>query len=447
MRMGDKNLAQLLDTVETPVDLLRRGKPKAFPEVESEYTHWIEEQRAWMESCSLADQSHHMIDLIIQGPDVLDLVSDLGVNNFQNFDVGQAKQFVTCNPDGYLVGDGILFYLDENKLNLVGIGPVNNWVEYHIETGDYDVSFERNDNSAVRDGDPKFFRYQIQGPNAYDVMEEVTEESIPDIPFFNFDQLTIDGHEVKALRHGMSGEPGLEFWGPWEEGDEVKEIVMEAGQEYGIQHLGTKSYQSATTMLGWVAVPVPAIFGDNMADYRQWLGEDRFEANFAIGGSFDSDDISDYYVTPAEVGYKRFIDFDHDFIGRDALKERVENQKRERVTLVWNDEDVIDAYASLFQEGETNKFMHLPAPRWAAAQYDAVQKDEETVGVSKIISYSYNHREMLSVAIVDTEYAEPGTEVTLLWGDEESPHPNVERHSQTEIRATVAPSPYSKDRR
>jgi hypothetical protein len=51
---------------------------------------------------------------------------------------------------------------------------------------------------------------------------------------------------------------------------------------------------------------------------------------------------------------------------------------------------------------------------------------------------------MLSLAIVDAD-VEPGTEVVLVWGEEGggSAKPVVERHVQTEIRATVSPVPYA----
>ena len=66
------------------------------------------------------------------------------------------------------------------------------------------------------------------------------------------------------------------------------------------------------------------------------------------------------------------------------------------------------------------------------------------VGFSTFSSYSYNERTMLSLGILDNEYAEVGTEVTLVWGEEGggSSKPTVERHKQIEIRATVGPIPY-----
>ncbi len=51
---------------------------------------------------------------------------------------------------------------------------------------------------------------------------------------------------------------------------------------------------------------------------------------------------------------------------------------------------------------------------------------------------------MLSLAIVDVDI-ELGTEVTLVWGEEDggTTKPVVERHVQIEIRAIVSPCPYS----
>ena len=51
---------------------------------------------------------------------------------------------------------------------------------------------------------------------------------------------------------------------------------------------------------------------------------------------------------------------------------------------------------------------------------------------------------MLSLAVIDPKYAKPGTEVVLVWGEEDggTTKPTVERHKQARIRATVGPVPY-----
>ena len=126
--MSQKNLEEVLQATGNAVQMLRNSQigPYAFPVVRTEFTNWRDEQRSWKESCALFDQSHHMTDLYVQGPDALKVFSDLGINSFKNFKVNQAKQFVACNYDGYVIGDAILFYLEDNKLNLVGRPPAHN---------------------------------------------------------------------------------------------------------------------------------------------------------------------------------------------------------------------------------------------------------------------------------------------------------------------------------
>jgi syringate O-demethylase len=76
--------------------------------------------------------------------------------------------------------------------------------------------------------------------------------------------------------------------------------------------------------------------------------------------------------------------------------------------------------------------------------FDKVRVNGGTVGVSTWIGYSANEGKMLTLAVLDAQHAEPGTEVTLVWGEEDggSGKPTVERHVQTELRAVVAPVPY-----
>ena len=64
----------------------------------------------------------------------------------------------------------------------------------------------------------------------------------------------------------------------------------------------------------------------------------------------------------------------------------------------------------------------------------------DTVGVSTWIGYSYNEGKMLTLAVLDSQYAEPGTEVTFVWGEESGgTSKQVEPHVQRELRAVVSP--------
>ncbi|MFB6227715.1 MAG: aminomethyl transferase family protein [Halobacteriales archaeon] len=445
--MGSESLADVLRSVDNTAMMFRNNdigwQPYVFRE---EYTNWIEEQRAVRESVAVVDQSYHMEILEIEGPDAVKLLESLGVNDFDKIrdnDPPRAINYLTCNPDGYVIGDVIVFYLGKNEFLSVGSEWINNWVRYNAEIKNYDV-YTNVPYHPFDDHDPPHFRFQIQGPNAMDTMKEVIDGGVPNVSFFGMDTVEINGVETYALGHGMAATPGLEIFGPYHHHDEVLEDIFAAGEEYDIRQLGTRAYKTGKIGSGWFVAAVPAIHEHpDLEGYREWLGADSMEAQLSVGGSFDSDDITDYYMTPMEQGKTGIIDFEHDFVGKEALEEMVGEQERERVTLVWDSDDVVDIYGSLFEEGPTHKYMDMPdvATQWSVCHYDTIYNDGEVVGLSKYPGYLYYTREMLSLATVDLEYSDPGTEVSFVWGDTSGKR-KVERHDPVEIDATVAPAPY-----
>ena len=268
-----------------------------------------------------------------------------------------------------MIGDVILFYLAENKFNLVGRAPALNWITYHAQTGKYDVKVELDQRSALRsDGRRKSFRFQVQGPLAMKVIEKVLGKTPPELKFFNMTPLTIAGKTVRALRHGMAGQPGWELFGPWDDGEAVREAVMKAGEEFGLRLVGGRAYSSNALESGWIPSPLPAVYsGDAMKAYREWLPAAGYEASASIGGSFYSDNVEDYYFTPWDMGYGGFAKFDHDFIGREALEKMSNGPHRKKVTLALDDDDVTRTIGSTFQKHNRAKFIDWPSAVYSHA--------------------------------------------------------------------------------
>jgi vanillate/3-O-methylgallate O-demethylase len=446
--MSQKTLQDLIDQTGNAVKLLRNSQqgPMVYPGVPPEFSNWRDEQRAWRETCVLFDQSHHMTDLYIGGPDVVRLLSHVGVNSFKGFEVNKAKQLVVCNPDGYVIGDSILFFLDQDRVSLVGRPSSLDWVQYNAEAGKFDVKVERDERSAVNTWGRKFYRFQLQGPTALNILEKLHGQALPEIKFFNMGEFKIAGRRVRALRHGMSGVPGFELFGPKEEGAEITAAIVEAGAEFGLRQGGYRAYTIANIESGWIPSPLPAIFsGENMRAYREWLPANWFDSRGTLGGSFSSDQVRDFYLTPYELGYGPMVKFDHDFIGREALEKIARHPTRKRVTLAWNGGDVTRAIGTMFERGESVKYIDWPRSDYSTWPYDMILSGNRTIGVSTSSGYSFNEKAMLSLGIVDIAQSEPGTEVTLVWGESGggTSKPTVERHVQTEIRAIVSPVPYS----
>jgi len=397
---------------------------------EREFTDWVDEQMSWKETCYIGDWSF-LPECRLRGAGARRLLSDLSVNSMDGFDVGEAKHVVQCDDDGHIVAEGLLMHLDDEEYSL-SANPAF-WTGYNLERGDYDATWETVET----------FNFQVQGPNSVTVLEGITDGSLRDIEFINFGDVTIAGRDVTVVRMGMAGEAGFELQGPAEYADEIWEAVLEAGEPHGIRRLGAR-----TVMINHLEACfptrgkdyLPAIYHDEMAAFNEWklANGGSYTGIAGISGSFEGDDIRDWYRTPVELGWADNVAFDHEFVGRDALEAEVRNPSRTMVTLEWNAEDVGDVYQSLFRE-ETYQPMDLPTEQHWSMRADSVLADDEEVGVSTSRGYSYYFKEMLSLCSIDVAYADPVTEVTVVWGDLDWP--------KKEINATVAPAPYKTDRR
>lgn len=444
--LAPTTLQDALDAAGGPINLLRSSQlgTTIFPGIPPEFTNWRDEQRAWTHSVAMLEQSYHMTEVHVRGADALAFMAGLMTNRADNFDVMRAKQIVMCGPDGRMISDAVLFREEADFMRVVGPPTAANWVEYNATKTSLNVTVTRDENFIRPRARRDVYRFQLQGPNALALMQEVTGGTLPEIKFFHMGAFKIAGCDVRAVRHGMASTPGFELYGPWEDQQAVREAVERVGEKYDLRKAGSVTYGTAAQESGWMPRPLPAIYeGETMADYRRWIPAQSFEAAGSLGGSFMSDRIEDYYVEPFEVGYGTLVNLNHDFIGRDALVEKKQNQKRRKMTLIWNNDDVFRVLQnSLRNDGPRAKFISLPVPMYSSFQADQVLAGGKPAGVSNWMSYSSNAGAMLSTALMDLEHCEIGKEVTLLWGEPDSRRRTVEAHELTEIRATIAPVPY-----
>ena len=452
------SLSDVIAKHKNPVEMLRDSKigMYVYPVVAAEFSNWRDEQRAWRESAVLFDQSHHMDEVIVEGPQATEFLSHHGINSFKNFDLNRAKHFVPVTPNGHVIGDHIIFREREDKYVLVGRAPTSNWLMFAAAWGKWNVRLRHDPRSPSRpEGERvmrEHYRYQIQGPDAPRIFEKMHGGPIPDIKFFHVDWINVGSKRVQALRHGMSGAPGLEIWGPYADKHYIHSTILQAARDAGVNLVpcGSRAYSTNTLESGWIPSPLPGIYtGDGMLkDYRDWLGADMYEAAGAIGGSFVSDNIEDYYVNPFELGYDFYIGWKKDdFVGKAALEKMKGGKHRKKVTFEWNRDDVLKVIASAFEEGTPYKWIDFPQPNYASTSADMVMKGDKMVGMSMFNGYSYNERCMLSLGVVDAD-VQVGDVLTLRWGEPEpTGKTSTERHKQAEIRVLVAPTPYAKEAR
>jgi vanillate/3-O-methylgallate O-demethylase len=160
-------------------------------------------------------------------------------------------------------------------------------------------------------------------------------------------------------------------------------------------------------------------------------------ARSKIIGSYRPQRDSDLFRTPAEVGWYAQQSLDtHEFVGRDALlaERNAGGPQRKLVGLVWNNQDVVDVYATLFDE---TPILPMELPRYLGLAIDKITLRGNVVGCSTSRVFSPFLRKMISLGHIDSELANPGTNLSVIYGDDGGP--------QREVKATVVELPFKED--
>jgi vanillate/3-O-methylgallate O-demethylase len=422
-------------TMELDINKMREGVRITRSWEPLEYTGWQDENISWHEECYIGDWSQ-MVEYHVSGPDALKFFSDFAVNNFMKFEIRQAKHIIFPNKKGHIIGEGILIRFGEDEFEFQSGGPVWSWVDYNCKKGDYNVASEKAD---------KRFKFQVSGPKALYLLEKITGKSLRDIRFMHVGEAEIQGVKVDMLRQGMAGEIGFEIQGLKEAGRMIYQYIFEHGKEFNIRRIGGR-----TAMVNHMEACFPTVVHDYLpalteeAEQDYWEAYkgkfDNFKRFFKIAGSFEAEDVTDWYRNPYELGWGGRINYEHGFYGKEALWAIKDSPKtRKIVTLVWEKEDVIDVLSSTIRDSEPYTYMELPRTQWYCNDASKVVEGDKVIGIATNRCFSYYFREMISHCSIDPEYAKIGKKVTVVWGNPGG--------RQKLIRATVAQSPYKTDHR
>ena len=410
-----------------------------------EFSGWMDEQMSWKKTCYLGDWSF-VPQIGIKGPGAFQLFKDLSVNDLENFPLDRAKHCIQCNEKGKVISEGILLRHGEDHFEYQCGTP--QWAWYNLKSKGYDAE------AYV----PFSYKLQISGPNALALCERLRGEGLRDVKFMRTQNGRIAGLDVLFLRQGMAGEIGFELQGPIAERERVIAKILEVGSEFGLRRLGARNL-----MINHLEACYPtgsmhfynALSDDSRSDYHAFMSDDanilpgwkggpfetvlRYNFSGAFTGSWDSEDITELYRSPVEMGWSKNISLNHEFIGRDALAAELANPRRKVVTLEFDREDLLRVHASLYDEGPAYRQFEFPDIPYQVAWTDLILNEGKTIGHATHPGYSFFFRKVLALSFIDVAFAEPGTRVSVLWGNPNEP--------QTELKATVRPAPYKQDNR
>ena len=213
----------------------------------------------------------------ITGPDAAEFTQLLTPRDLSNLSIGQCKYVLITNNEGGLLNDPILLRLGENHFWLsLGDSDILLWAQGVAINSGLDVSIKEPDVSPL----------QLQGPKSIDVMKSLFGENIINIKYYWLIETELNGIPLVVSRTGWSSELGYEIYlRDGSRGNELWELIMEAGKKFNLQPGHTSSIR-------------------------------RIE-----GGMLSYHADADINTNPFELGMDRLVNLDNDnkFIGKDAL--------------------------------------------------------------------------------------------------------------------------------
>ncbi|MFW6284880.1 MAG: glycine cleavage system aminomethyltransferase GcvT [Bacillota bacterium] len=270
------------------VDLGAKMTPFAGYHMPLQYTKVTEEHEAVRNRVGVFDVSH-MGEIYVFGTKATPFVDYLFTNNVAAMNSGEVAYGFLCQEDGGTVDDLLVYKYNKNFYLLV-VNAANKdkdfeWIDRHKFEGDL----------SIVDKSDHYSQLALQGPKSEEVLNPMCDVDLSELKPFRFIECVIEEMEFLVSRTGYTGEDGFEIYG---EHEDIL-TLWNAFLEMGVKPIGLGA--------------------------RDTL---RYEAALPLYGHEISETIS-----PVEAGYSFAIDFEKDFLGKDALLEQKKAKKRRIVGL------------------------------------------------------------------------------------------------------------------
>jgi aminomethyltransferase len=209
-----------------------------------------EEHQAVRAVAGLFDVSH-MGEFLIHGPQALDLVQLVSVNDAATLAMGQCQYSAMCAEDGGVRDDIVVYHMADHYMLVVNASRRAQdwaWLVEHAEG--LEVTLE-----DCSDG---IGLLALQGPRAQDILDPITDVGLGDIAYYNFAEGTVTGCPATISRTGYTGEDGFELYVAEEDTVAVWNAVLEQGEGVGLLPSGLGARDSLRLEMGF------ALYGNEL---------------------------------------------------------------------------------------------------------------------------------------------------------------------------------------
>lgn len=288
----------------------------------------------------------HMGQFLVRGPNAAKWLSWVCTQNAEKLGVGKCRYGFFLSESGGVRDDAIMCRLAEDEFLLtVNADPTHrdmHWLEAHRCDG----GVELIDQSLI------WGKFDVQGPDAFNVLAELTGFDLGTLKFYNARRGSICGREGIIARTGYTGELGYEIYLP---GRDLPDVFETVAAKDGVKPAGLGA--------------------------RDLL---RLELCYPLYGQDVTEEIN-----PIEADSDRFISFDREFIGSEPLKKIVE-------------------------QGPSRRLMAMKSETRRRADHgQEIRSGEESVGVITSGTFSPSLGVSVALGYVRTDLCEPGTQLTV----------------------------------
>ncbi|NNL31547.1 MAG: glycine cleavage system aminomethyltransferase GcvT, partial [Gemmatimonadetes bacterium] len=208
-------------------------------------------------ACGLFDVSH-MGEFIVQGPQALDLVQKISVNDASTMDVGQAQYSAMCLETGGVIDDLIIYRFEDRYMLVVNASNISkdwDWIARHAAS--FDVELENvSDDTAL---------LAVQGPNARAVLRPLATPDIDEVKYYRFAEGEVGGVSAVISGTGYTGEDGFELYVSADDAPGLWSALLDAGVDHGLLPAGLGARDSLRLEVGY------ALYGNDLDEEHTTL--------------------------------------------------------------------------------------------------------------------------------------------------------------------------------
>lgn len=307
------------------------------------------EHEAVRNNVAFHDFSHELVEVI--GKDAGEFLDRIFVNSMADLKTGGSNYTTMLNEDGEIIDDLIVFRLGERRywLSTLEAEDMLNWLEKNHKDEQVEYRDIQNDIGMIA----------VQGPNSHELLSRIADHSIDDLESFDIGVNSIKGWTVWIARAGFTGEDyGYELYPEAEYLEDLLELLHEEGKDLDVVEIETDVFLKSLPVEQGLVL---------MSD---------------VGG-----------LKPYEAKFAWTVDWDTDFVGKEALQEEKDNNPSP--VRLWGYE---------VQSSDDDVDIEEGSP---------VYYNDEEIGTATSFTYGYTVDNYIGFAQVDTDKVSDGDTIII----------------------------------